>query len=61
MDYYWFSSVAYTHMKLKSIDVVYMVLGVSILINNHNFIEAIESENMTSASYNNLAIISKNK
>ena len=33
----------------------------NILINNHNFIEAIENENMTSASSYYLAIISKNK
>lgn len=34
---------------------------INILLNNHNFIETIEEENMTSASSYYLAIISKNK
>ena len=46
---------------LKLIDETDDEVRKNILINNHNFIEAIESENMTSASSYYLAIISKNK
>ena len=46
---------------LKLIDETDNEVRKNILINNHNFIEAIESENMTSASSYYLAIISKNK